>query len=78
MSAQVQTCSRCGGARFFGTGAIGWGGPMCNCQYPQIPNPDQPVQGGGMSQVGHYNNNQEIIERLDRIEKLLDSKKKSK
>lgn len=69
----MQTCQRCGGVRFFGSVAVGWGGPICNCQYPQLPNPDAPSQGG--MQIGHYSNNQEIIERLDRIEKLLDSKK---
>jgi hypothetical protein len=63
----MQTCSRCGGARFFGNGAVGWGGPICNCQYPDITNPDAPAQ---VTQLGYYNNNQEIIERLDRIEKL--------
>lgn len=64
----MQTCGRCDGARFFGTGAVGWGGPICNCQYPQITNPDQPTNQG--TQLGYYNNN-ETVERLESIERKL-------
>ncbi len=71
---QVQTCLRCGGARFFGSGVIGWGGPICNCQNPQIPNPDVP---GAMSTQlatsnSYINIELKITEQLARIESKLD------
>lgn len=73
MSVQVQTCQRCGGARFYGTGSVGWGGPMCNCQYPQVANPDQPPQFQQFQYMQSFEAIREIIERLMRIEAKLDS-----
>lgn len=29
---QMTTCLNCGGAIFYGSGTIGWGGQICNCQ----------------------------------------------
>jgi hypothetical protein len=63
---QMQTCSRCGGAKFFGTGGFGWGGLICNCQYPQIPNPDIPGEQNTLSNFGDRKD-QEIISLLREI-----------
>jgi hypothetical protein len=72
---QMQICQRCGGARFFGSGTVGWGGPICNCQYPQIPNPDvpPPAQFNGMGLVAAPFS--EIISLLRQILAKLDALK---
>lgn len=67
----MQTCQRCGGARWFGTGSIGWGGPTCSCLFPQILSPDVPPQSPGLFQPIIQLN--QILERLERIENKIDS-----
>lgn len=75
MMSQMQTCQRCGGARFSGSGTVGWGGPICNCQYPQIPNPDVPRQdfqslGLGSPWISII---RDVTDTLKRIEQKLES-----
>lgn len=76
---QMQTCRRCGGARFFGSGSVGWGGPICNCLHPDIQNPDVPRQAPDQSFSGLGLGSpwiqimRDLTETLARIERKLDA-----
>ena len=66
----MQTCQRCGGARFYGSGAVGWGGPLCSCAYPQVPNPDipayfcQPPVPSPIPRIAELEQRVEVLEKL--------------
>ncbi len=71
---QMATCRRCGGAKFFGAGNIGWGGPLCNCQFSDIPNPDVPERliWGAIIPKPDREHDRQVIELLQRIVASLD------
>ncbi len=64
---RIESCVKCGGAIFFGTCAVGWGGPICNCTYPTIQT--YPQQQGYAEMRQAYIG--EILELLKRIEQKL-------
>lgn len=69
---RMETCVKCGGARFYGSGTVGWSGPICNCAEPVPTNPPTPaLQGRGFGESSML---ARILEALERIEKRLERK----
>lgn len=80
----MKSCQNCGGAVFFGGGAIGWGGPICRCPHPILINSQIGQGGASWPAVTPPRTAEQRIEelvigidmRLKRIEAKLDTSPK--
>lgn len=74
---RMESCIKCGGARFYGAGSVGWGGQICNCHEPVFQNPPMQMQQNFPSpwpQTAIDASEARIMAVLKRIEEKLDSK----
>ena len=69
---KMETCQRCHGAVFYGSGAVGWGGPRCSCAQPVTQTEQRYPQQGGLSSYTQQSELSDILALLREIaEKVL-------